>query len=333
VGPKGRRCRAAVPHGHWKTIIFVGGLTLAGVIAPMLIDQPMDGEVFLAWCKQMLAPALRPGDIVVMDNLLAHKVADIKDAIEAGGGNVLQFFVSIDPKSCFSREMGRRKQFDETEAIDDAVDCFWSRGYQATSVRDLALCMGIGGASLYNAYGGKRGLFVKALARYADRSSRERIARLEAGGQPKQAIEAFFAEIIERSLKDRQHKGCLLVNSALDVAPHDAGIGKVVAGYLGEIRDFFRRNIVAAQKACQVPGDLDDAEVSRHLLGVLLGIRVLARTRPDRETLEAVARPALRLLDPPQAEARRSRKSASAPRLVFDTGSTSKSPTGRPRSR
>jgi len=87
--PKGRRCRAAVPHGHWKTITFVGGLTLAGVIAPMLIDQPMDGEIFLAWCEQMLAPALRPGDIVVMDNLPAHKVAGVQDAIEAAGARLL----------------------------------------------------------------------------------------------------------------------------------------------------------------------------------------------------------------------------------------------------
>jgi transposase len=87
--PKGRRCRAALPHGHWKTITFVGGLTLAGVIAPMLIDQPMDGEIFLAWCEQMLAPALRQGDIVVMDNLPAHKLAGIRDAIEARGATLL----------------------------------------------------------------------------------------------------------------------------------------------------------------------------------------------------------------------------------------------------
>jgi transposase len=87
--PKGKRCCAAVPHGHWKTITFVGGLTLTGVIAPMLIDQPMDGEIFLAWCERMLAPALRPGNVVVMDNLPAHKVAGIRDAIEARGATLL----------------------------------------------------------------------------------------------------------------------------------------------------------------------------------------------------------------------------------------------------
>lgn len=204
--------------------------------------------------------------------------------------------------------MSRLKEFDQNKAIDGAVDCFWARGYEATSVRDLADHMGIGGASLYNAYGGKRALFVAALERYANRSSRERIARLEAIGRPKQAIEAFLAEIIDRSLKDRARKGCLLVNSALDVAPHDAEIGKVVGGYLEEIRAFFQRNIEAGCRAGQVPRSIDAAGVSAHLLGVLLGIRVLARTRPDRALLESVVRPALSLLDLPETRPARGKR-------------------------
>jgi transposase len=86
--PKGERCRAAIPHGHWKTVTFVGGLTLAGFVAPMLLDGPMDGECFLAWVEQMLVPMLCPGDIVVMDNLAAHKVAGIRSAIEACGAEL-----------------------------------------------------------------------------------------------------------------------------------------------------------------------------------------------------------------------------------------------------
>lgn len=202
--------------------------------------------------------------------------------------------------------MGRLKAFDQVKAIDAAVDCFWMRGYEATSVRDLAEHMGIGGASLYNAYGDKRALFAKSLARYADRSMRERVARLEKSHRPKEAIRAFLAEIIERSLKDRDQKGCLLVNSALDVAPHDAQLGKVVAGYLDEIRAFFRRNIEAARETGQTPRNIDAQAVSGHLLGVLLGIRVLARTKADRKLLESVARPALDLLDfPAKSPARR----------------------------
>jgi len=195
--------------------------------------------------------------------------------------------------------MARLKEFDETRALDAAVDCFWQRGYGATSVRDLADAMGIGGPSLYNAFGDKRALFSRSLERYANRSMRERIARLEARHQPKQAIRAFIAEIIDRSLKDPDRRGCLLINSALDVAPHDAEFGAVVAGYLDEIRAFFRRNLEAARRSGQLARTLDPEQVSGHLLGVVAGIRVLARTGAKRGVLEDVARPALALLDRP----------------------------------
>jgi transposase len=87
--PRGQRCHAAIPHGHWKTVTFVGGLTLGGFIAPMLLDGLMDGEVLRAWCEQMLAPLLRPGHIVVMDNLAAHKVESVRLAIEARRATLL----------------------------------------------------------------------------------------------------------------------------------------------------------------------------------------------------------------------------------------------------
>jgi TetR/AcrR family transcriptional regulator, transcriptional repressor for nem operon len=193
--------------------------------------------------------------------------------------------------------VARLKEFDETRALDAAVDCFWERGYGATSVRDLADAMGIGGPSLYNAYGDKRALFSRSLERYANRSMRERIARLEARHQPKQAIRAFIAEIVDRSLKDPDRRGCLLINSALDVAPHDTEIAAVVAGYLDEIRGFFRRNLEAARRAGRLPRTLDPDQVAGHLLGVVAGIRVLARTGARRRVLEDVARPALALLD------------------------------------
>jgi TetR/AcrR family transcriptional regulator, transcriptional repressor for nem operon len=198
--------------------------------------------------------------------------------------------------------MARPKAFDEERALDHAVDCFWSRGYEATSVRDLGEAMGIGGASLYNAYGDKRALFVRCLEHYANRSSRERMARLEEKHPPKDAIRAFLGEIVERSLKDPECRGCLLVNSALDIGPHDAAIGEAVSAYLDEIRAFFRRNIEAARRAGSVPKGIDAESVSGHLLGVLVGIRTLSRVKRERKLLESIARPALALLDPPKSK-------------------------------
>ena len=94
--PKGERCRAAVPHGHWKTTTFVGALRLSGVTAPMTLDGAMHGAAFLAYVEQVLAPTLRPGDIVVMDNLPAHKPPAIRHAIERAGAE-LRFLPPYSP--------------------------------------------------------------------------------------------------------------------------------------------------------------------------------------------------------------------------------------------
>ena len=80
--PRGQRLDGPIPHGHWKSTTFVGGLTSRGFIAPYVTDGAMNGAIFRAWVEQMLAPELRPGDIVIMDNLAAHKVGGIAAAIK-----------------------------------------------------------------------------------------------------------------------------------------------------------------------------------------------------------------------------------------------------------
>ena len=86
--PRGERCRAPVPHGHWKTTTFTAGLRRDGIAAPMVLDGPMNGEAFLAYVEQALVPELRPGEVVIMDNLPAHKVHGVRQAIEAAGASL-----------------------------------------------------------------------------------------------------------------------------------------------------------------------------------------------------------------------------------------------------
>ena len=83
--PRGQRCVAAVPQGHWQTTTFVGALRQRELVAPMVADGPMDGEMFRAYVEQCLLPVLRPGDIMILDNLSSHKVRGIRDAISAAG--------------------------------------------------------------------------------------------------------------------------------------------------------------------------------------------------------------------------------------------------------
>ena len=86
--PVGERCVASVPHGHWKTTTFIAGLRVGELTAPMLLDGAMDGEAFLVYVREFLCPTLKPGDIVIADNLPSHKVAGVREAIESAGAEL-----------------------------------------------------------------------------------------------------------------------------------------------------------------------------------------------------------------------------------------------------
>jgi TetR/AcrR family transcriptional regulator, transcriptional repressor for nem operon len=204
--------------------------------------------------------------------------------------------------------MARPREFDEASALKAAMECFWRRGYEATSLRDLTGAMGLTAPSIYNAFGDKQRLFGRALEQYLEHTTRQRLRRLQEELPPKEAIRRFFAEIVDHSINDRRRKGCFLVNSALEVAPHDAKCRGVVAAQFGSIEAFFRQCILAGQTDRTISSDIEASEVARLLLGVLLGIRVLARAKPRREILEGVARPALATLDKPHHHNKRVRR-------------------------
>ncbi|HEY6431460.1 MAG TPA: helix-turn-helix domain-containing protein [Acetobacteraceae bacterium] len=192
--------------------------------------------------------------------------------------------------------MARPREFDESEVLEAAVQCFWSRGYEATSVRELADRMGLTCASLYNAFGDKRALFRRALETYLA-ESRERMAVLERTLAPKVAIARYLEGAIDRSLADRERRGCMMVNCTLEFAPDDDEVRDLVCRQLDTMETFFRRCIQAGQRDGSIADEVPAEELARHLLGTLMGLRVLARARPDRKLLEGVVRPALSLLD------------------------------------
>jgi transposase len=132
--PRGERCRAPTPHGHWKTTTFVGALRLEGMTAPMTLDGPMHGTAFLAYVEQVLVPTLSPGDIVVMDNLPAHKPVAVREAIEAAGAT-LKFLPPYSPEfnpiemafskmKAFLKKVASRTIDALWQAIAKAIDLF-----------------------------------------------------------------------------------------------------------------------------------------------------------------------------------------------------------------
>jgi TetR/AcrR family transcriptional repressor of nem operon len=202
--------------------------------------------------------------------------------------------------------MARIKEFDEEKVLDLATQCFWMQGYEGTSLRDLIKTTGLAGASIYNAFGDKRALYEKSLDRYVARHVVDRMRRCQKL-PPREAIDAFFAEIVSRSLNDPQHKGCMLINAALDDAPHDRNFRKVVSNALLGIEQFFYGCVVSGQADGTI-SRLEPAEdLARNLLGVLISVRVLARVRPEKTLMEGIVALSLALLDEPKGRASRVR--------------------------
>lgn len=189
--------------------------------------------------------------------------------------------------------MGRPRTFDDGTVLDAALACFWAHGYEATSVRDLTDAMGISGPSLYNAFGDKRELYAEVLQYYCRTRTHPFMQRIELHHAGVAALVVFFREVVDRSIADRDRKGCFLVNSALEVAPHDKMMAKVVVAHFDAIKGFLRRQLQSAEASGEVALAADADSSADHLLSVLLGLRVLARSRPEHELLERTVGSAL----------------------------------------
>lgn len=191
--------------------------------------------------------------------------------------------------------MARPRTFDQPSVLAAAMDQFWRRGYEATSVRDLASAMSITGASLYNAFGDKRSLFRHCLAAYLDTYARRRIAELDASDDPIRGIRAFFDDLVEASLKDR--RGCLLVNSAMEVAPWDSELAAVIQASLREIEDGFHRALERLPTGTHSRNRRDATATARLMLSAVIALRVLARAGGDGDRLRSIARSGVALAE------------------------------------
>ncbi len=124
-GPKGKRLRAYAPHGHWRTLTFIGALRLDRLTAPCVFDGPINGECFLAYAEQQLAPILEPGDIVVMDNLGSHKGKAVRQAIRKAGAKLLflpPYSPDLNPIEQAFAKIKHWMRLAQKRCIDDACD-------------------------------------------------------------------------------------------------------------------------------------------------------------------------------------------------------------------
>jgi TetR/AcrR family transcriptional repressor of nem operon len=188
------------------------------------------------------------------------------------------------------------KSFDEDEAVGKAMKVFWEKGFEPASMANLIAGTGITRGSLYNAFGGKEQLFVKALLKYDKDNRRALLAELEAMDDPIRAIAALFDGIVAETVADPEKKGCFLVNTAAEIATHGEEVNRIIRNGLRELEAFLRRSLEVAQVRKQIPDSLDPEATAKGLMAMIVGIRVLGRGVFDEAALKKIATQAQRLL-------------------------------------
>ncbi len=180
--------------------------------------------------------------------------------------------------------MPRTKDFEPQEALDVAMDLFWRKGYEAASMRELLDAMSIGRGSFYGTFGDKHALFLAALDRFREVRTSWIEEVLEESGL--EAIEEVFRRSVDGLVESEVRRGCLLANSAIELAPHDPEVAGRIYRYVSRTEDAFEDALTRAKKAGEISADSDPKALARFLVNTLYGLRVLARAGFDRAVLD-----------------------------------------------
>lgn len=189
------------------------------------------------------------------------------------------------------------KNFDIDVATDSAVRIFWLKGCEATSMSELIKGMEINKGSLYNAFGNKKSLFVRALLKHDRNNRHSAITQLSEMDDPVRAIRTLFDGLIAESEDDTDRKGCMLLNTALDLPNHESDVQEMVINALQEFEEFFVNQIKIGQQRGEVHNKLDPNTTANSLLTFVVGIRGLARGAFDGAALRKIRNQALKLID------------------------------------
>ena len=173
---------------------------------------------------------------------------------------------------------------------------FWSRGYHQTSMQDLVDCMGIGRGSIYDTFGSKHGLFMRALERYIKINTAALQEILAESSSPAETIINVFDAAIAALVVDGSRDGCFIINTATELAAHDDEAAEVVATVVRQTEQAFGALIEQGQETGDIPRTVDPVQTARSLLGLFIGLRILTRSCPDVSLLQAIKRQAAALI-------------------------------------
>lgn len=194
--------------------------------------------------------------------------------------------------------MARTKEFDPDAALQAALELFWRRGYEATSMTDLVEHLGVGRASIYATFGNKHALYLKALDRYEQAGLSPMVRELSQPGPALPAVRAvvrrYAAEAADEELR---WCGCLVTNTAAELAPHDPAAARRVERNWDHLETVLHSALVRAQAQGELPADRDPLTLARMLLVLLQGLRVVGKASGDPARVRDAAEQALALLD------------------------------------
>ena len=189
--------------------------------------------------------------------------------------------------------MARPREFEPEDALDRAIQVFWRKGYDATSIRDLVDHMGINRFSLYSTFGDKRSLYHAACDRYREVEVAARLDPLERSPTGLAAIQAFFAELVELLTGEGGWRGCLMTNSTVERAPHDEDTAKRAKLHLAEMDAAFYAALERARASGEIGTEQDLHECARYLTSSVQGLTVMGKVARDPGALQGIVRSVL----------------------------------------
>lgn len=194
--------------------------------------------------------------------------------------------------------MARPKAFDEDVALMQAMELFWEQGYTATSLAQLTACMGINRQSLYDTYGDKRGLFLKALDRYCIMIADRLLGPLTRPASGLDAIKAGVVALIGFLTDPPKPRACLMANTAMEIAPHDRTVADKVRGFHRDMERAFAAALANARRRGEIARTTDPDALAAYLVSIVNGMAVAAKAGATKARLHSIAAVALTALQP-----------------------------------
>ena len=193
--------------------------------------------------------------------------------------------------------MPRPKEFNPDEAIEKAMQVFWHKGYEATSMEDLLSAMDLNRGSLYDTFGDKRQLFLKVVDRYCTTFVGSKFSLLDQPGPALPALRRFIHGMIEGALADPQRRGCLIANTVMELSPHEKEIAGTLRQVLKMAEDTFFRVLARAKQQGELNSDKDPRALARFLTTMMQGTIVMIKAGTSADVVEQTAETALSILD------------------------------------